>query len=109
MLFKESTEAYLHSDEMRAAALWDMDTYLDDLHRQFIQTIFESHSAGQVDLQVGVQLGLVARFYERIGDHAVNVGEHTRYIVSGWLPTHPYPESGNEVPAVGSPPVNASE
>jgi phosphate transport system protein len=109
LLFKESTEAYLHSDEMRAAALWDMDTYLDDLHRQFIQTIFESHSAGRIDLQVGVQLGLVARFYERIGDHAVNVGEHTRYIVSGWLPTNPYPESGNEVPAVGSPPVDSSD
>ena len=68
-----------------------------DLHRQFIQTIFESHSNSRIDLQVGVQLGLVARFYERIGDHAVNVAGHTRYIASGWLPTHPYAESGNEI------------
>ena len=32
--------------------------------------------------------GVVARFYERIGDHAVNIGERVRYIVTGWLPEH---------------------
>ncbi len=37
VLFKEATEAYLHLDAVRAAALHDMDDYLDDLHRQFIQ------------------------------------------------------------------------
>ena len=68
-----------------------MDTYLDDLQRQFIQAIFESHAAGGIDLQVAVQLAVVARFYERIGDHAVNVGERTRYIVNGWLPDRPVP------------------
>lgn len=97
-LFKEATEAYLHNDGSRAAALHDMDSYLDDLHRQFIQVIFESHAAGNIDLQVAVQLAVVARFYERIGDHAVNVGDRTRYIVDGWLPDQPYAESGNEVP-----------
>ena len=61
-----------------------MDEYLDDLQRQFVQVIFESHAAEQIDLQVAVQLAVVARFYERIGDHAVNVGERVRYIVTGW-------------------------
>ena len=100
VVFKEATEAYLHLDGMRAAALHDMDAYLDDLHRQFIQVIFESHAAGHIDLQVAVQLAVVARFYERIGDHAVNVGDRTRYIVNGWLPERPYPESDNDPPAV---------
>ena len=94
LLFRETTEAYLATDETRAAAIYDMDSYLDDLHREFVQTIFQSHSSSQIDLQVGVQLGLVARFYERIGDHAVNVAGNTRYIASGWLPMHPYAESG---------------
>ena len=100
LLFKEATEAYLNSDAPRAAALHDMDAYLDDLHRQFIQVIFESHAAGRIDLQVAVQLAVVARFYERIGDHAVNVGERTRYIVDGWIPESPYAESHNDLPPV---------
>jgi phosphate transport system protein len=35
-----------------------------------------------------VQLAVVARFYERIGDHAVNVGERVRFVITGWLPEH---------------------
>ena len=103
VLFKEATEAYLNLDGVRAAALHDMDTYLDDLHRQFIQVIFESHAAGHIDLQVAVQLAVVARFYERIGDHAVNVGDRTRYIINGWLPVRPHSESDNDPPPVVSP------
>ncbi len=99
LLFKQATEAYLHGSQTLSAALKDIDAYMDSLHSDFIATIFESHSDGSIDLQVGVQLGLVARFYERIGDHAVNIGEHTIYIVRGSLSTHPYPESGNEVPS----------
>ena len=65
-----------------------MDTYLDDLQRQFVAAIFESHSGEGIELQVAVQLAVVARFYERIGDHAVNIGERVRYLVTGWMPEH---------------------
>ena len=82
-LFKEATESYMTSDATRAAALDDMDSYLDDLQRQFIHAIFESHAAGNIDLQVAVQLAIVARFYERIGDHAVNIAERVRFLVEG--------------------------
>jgi phosphate transport system protein len=84
-LFKEATEAYLTSDAARAAALEDMDAYLDDLQREFVQAIFTCHSTDKLDLQVAVQLAVVARFYERIGDHAVNIGERVRYLVTGWV------------------------
>ena len=52
------------------------------------QAIFESHAGERIDLQVAVQLAVVARFYERIGDHAVNIGERVRYLVTGWMPEH---------------------
>ena len=85
-LFKEATEAYLTDDAPRAAALDDMDNYLDDLQREFVQAIFQSHSTEKIDLQVAVQLAIVARFFERIGDHAVNIGERVRFLVTGWVP-----------------------
>jgi phosphate transport system protein len=86
--YKEVVEAYLAVDGVRAAAIVDMDAFLDDLHRQFISQIFESHAAEAVDLQVAVQLAVVGRFYERIGDHAVNISQRVRYIATGSLPEH---------------------
>ncbi|MDJ0771224.1 MAG: phosphate signaling complex protein PhoU [Ilumatobacter sp.] len=86
--YKEVIEAYVAVDEVRAAAIPNMDEYLDDLHRQLIQQIFESHAAGTIDVQVGVQLAMVARFYERLGDHAVNFSQRVLYIATGWLPEH---------------------
>lgn len=88
VLMSEATSAYLDLDAARAAAIDDMDSFLDDLQRQFIQAIIESHAATRIDLQVAIQMAVVARFYERIGDHAVNVGEKVRYVVTGWLPEH---------------------
>ena len=38
-----------------------------------IEQIFESHAENRLSLQVAVQLALVARFFERVGDHAVNI------------------------------------
>ena len=85
-LFAEATSAYASGDAVRAAAIDDMDSYLDGLQRQFVQAIFECNLAGTIDLQVAIQLAVVARFYERIGDHAVNIGERILYAVSGWRP-----------------------
>jgi phosphate transport system protein len=87
-LYIAAIESFVSNDAAKAAAIDDMDDYLDALQRQFVQAIFESHSAGRIDLQVAVQLALVARFYERIGDHAVNIGERVRFLITGWLPEH---------------------
>ncbi len=87
-LFQISLDAYVDGDADVGAALDDMDDGLDSLHRQFIKAIFESHETKNLDLESGVQLALVGRYYERIGDHAVNIGERVLYMVTGWLPEH---------------------
>jgi phosphate transport system protein len=85
-LYDAAIESFVENDAAKAAAIDDMDSYLDGLQKQFVQAIFESHAANRIDLQVAVQLAVVARFYERIGDHAVNIGEKVRFVVTGWMP-----------------------
>jgi phosphate transport system protein len=87
-LFRFAVDAYVEEDVPLAVALDDMDDMLDRLQVEFISQIFESHASTSIPLQVAVQLALVARFYERIGDHAVNIGERVSYMVTGWLPTN---------------------
>ncbi len=86
-LYQLAMDAYGEGDAGLAAALDDMDDRLDQLHKDYIQAILEIH-ADVRDVQVAVQLALVGRYYERIGDHAVNIGERVQYMVTGWLPEH---------------------
>jgi phosphate transport system protein len=46
-----------------------LDDELDDLHVQFIAELV----SGAVPVQVAIELALVGRFYERLGDHDVNL------------------------------------
>jgi phosphate transport system protein len=85
-LFRLAIDAYADGDAGMAAALDDLDDRLDDLHQDYIAEIFEAANDGVFEVQAAVQLALIGRYYERIGDHAVNIGERVRYMVTGWLP-----------------------
>ncbi|MDG2111510.1 MAG: phosphate signaling complex protein PhoU [Actinomycetota bacterium] len=81
-LFGLALDAYTERDAELASALAD----LDDLHNDFIETVFSSRADRLLTTEQAVQLAVIGRFYERIGDHAVNIGERVHYLVSGVLP-----------------------
>lgn len=87
-LFRLAIDSYVDKNAGLASAIGDMDDAVDDLHREYIQAIFQVHEKGELPLQVAVQLALVGRFYERLGDHAVNIGHRVQYMCTGWLPEH---------------------
>ncbi|MGH9188174.1 MAG: phosphate signaling complex protein PhoU [Acidimicrobiales bacterium] len=88
-LLRTAVDAYVDHDDAQAAALDQLDDRLDAVHRDYIARVLEVCRSGALDVQSAVQLALVGRYYERIGDHAVNIGERVRYLVSGWLPLVP--------------------
>jgi len=79
-------EAFAESDCARAMALEDMDDVMDDLQRELFRTIFALGRADEAGLQQMVQVALVGRYYERMADHAVNIGERVTYMVTGEIP-----------------------
>jgi phosphate transport system protein len=87
-LLRLAIDAYAERNGALGAALHDMDDRLDALQADFVQAIFEAHAGGAVDLQGAVQLAVIARYYERVGDHAVNIGERVWFMAVGRLPEH---------------------
>ncbi|MHB1139465.1 MAG: phosphate signaling complex protein PhoU [Microthrixaceae bacterium] len=85
-LIRAAIDSYVDADTSLASALDDIDDRLDELQVAYVQAIFRSHSEMNLNLQGAVQMAMIGRYYERIGDHAVNIGERVMYMVTGWLP-----------------------
>jgi phosphate transport system protein len=86
-----ASEAFQDRDPARAAALRDMDDVMDDLQKELFRTIFQARSDDEAVVQRAVQIALVGRYFERMADHAVNVGERVEFMVTGHFlgETHP--------------------
>jgi phosphate transport system protein len=82
-LVRLAVEAYGDGNAALGAALDDMDDRLDELHSAYIQAVFECHGEHDFEVEAAVQLALIGRFFERVGDHAVNIGHRVQYMVTG--------------------------
>lgn len=78
-----AVEAFAERDPARAAALTDMDDVMDDLQRSLFAAIFEAGASDDGALQRAVQVALVGRYFERIGDHALNIADRVEFMVTG--------------------------
>src|SRR3546814_15724704 len=87
-LFGLAMDSYADGNAALGNALDDLDDRLDQLHREYIKTIVQL-DANEIDIQLIVQLGLVGRYYERIGEHHVKIGERGGDTVTGGMPGNP--------------------
>jgi phosphate transport system protein len=91
-LFRMCIDAYAEGDVELAAGLERVDDVLDQLHAEHLEAVVRWGEGGSV--RDAIQLALIGRYFERIGDHAVNIGERVRYLIEGSLPSHP-PHAGS--------------
>ncbi len=81
-----AVEAFAERDTARGLALDDMDDVMDDLQRELFRTIFALGESDEAGLQQSIQIALVGRYYERVADHAVNIGQRVAFMVTGEIP-----------------------
>jgi phosphate transport system protein len=87
-IWHSTAEAFAERSAAAAASIDDLDDELDDLH----VTLTAELVAGTMSLPVAIELAMVARFYERFGDHAVNLARRMTALVLGG------PEPGSSGP-----------
>lgn len=69
MIWREATDVILDGKIEAAGAIEDIDDELDDLHVSLTAEL----TSGSMSVPVAVEVALMARFYERFGDHCVNL------------------------------------
>lgn len=73
-----AADAYAHGDGAVAELLRCRDDEIDDLHVSLTAEL----AAGRVSVPVAIEMALVARYFERLGDHAVNVARQVRTMTA---------------------------
>jgi phosphate transport system protein len=102
-LLVRAVGAYIDGNAAAATDLDRLDDGLDAVHRHYIARVLDTCRDGIIEIHVAVQLALIGRFYERIGDHAVNIGQRVAFMVTGDVPRRseltpiPTPAPPNEV------------
>ena len=72
--------SFQHRDTLRSEALVELDELIDRANRRAVEHVLELDAEQR---EWGLRMLVVSRCLERIGDHAVDIGEQTAYLVTG--------------------------
>jgi len=75
-MWRQAVDSWYQRDPSVALALDDRDDEMDELHASLLAEL----ASGRMALPVAMEMTLVGRFYERLGDHAVNIARRVAYL-----------------------------
>jgi phosphate transport system protein len=81
-MIRVALTSFQRRDVEAASSLVDLDELIDRANRRAVDRVLDF--GGDVEKREwGLRMILVSRCLERIGDHAVDIGEQTAYLVTG--------------------------
>ena len=75
-MWRQAADAWYQRDKNAAFSLSERDEEMDELHSSLTAEL----ASGQMSVQVAMEMALVARDYERLGAHAVNIARRVVYL-----------------------------
>ena len=79
----DSVEAFVKKDLKLAEQVIEKDDIVDEMFASIKKKLMELVRSQDVDAEPALDLLMAAKYFERIGDHAVNVAEWVEYSVTG--------------------------
>ena len=79
----DSVNAFVQKDPELAKAVVAYDDVVDGYFDQVKSTLIECFSKPETDGEYALDLLMIAKYFERIGDHAVNVAQWVLFSITG--------------------------
>lgn len=79
----DSIDAFVKKDAAIARAVIEYDDIVDGLFNQTKQMIISHFSRSDSDSESAIDLLMIAKYLERIGDHAVNIANWVLFSITG--------------------------
>ena len=81
-MIRVALDAFERRDVERAETLVDLDELIDRANRRVVEQVLALGAEPRLR-EWGLRMIIVSRCLERIGDHAVDIGEQVAYLVTG--------------------------
>jgi phosphate transport system protein len=92
-MLRSALESYVRGDVLLSQQVLDQDDNLDSLKTQVFRELLTYMLQDPSTIEPALDLILVSRHLERIGDHATNIAEDVIFMVSGRDVRHHAPSS----------------
>ena len=88
MMVKQSIDAFVKDDAMLARKVLTDDDFVDDLMEQLFRELLSFMLEDTRTISRAIRLSFIAKYLERMADHATNIAELVVYLVEGKIIRH---------------------